>query len=57
MPSTSFLERLAEEKRRQRLRELLAELEDELRELEDLESRIALTLARLRLVLEIENRS
>lgn len=59
MPSgyRPFLERLSEEKRKERLRKLLDELEDELRELEGLESRIALTLARLRLVLEIESRS
>ena len=46
-----FLERLSEEKRRERLRRLLDELEDELKELDTLQSRIALTMARLRLLL------
>jgi len=60
MPSSGykpFLERLTEKKRRERLQRLLNELEELVREYERLASRTALTLARARLLLELESRS
>ena len=53
----SFLARLAERKRRERLQELLDELEELVREYDKLASRTALVLARVKLLLELENRS
>ena len=54
MRQKSYLEKLSEEKRRERLNQLIAELEDEIKEFEGLQARIALTLARLRLLLQLE---
>ena len=56
MRQKSYLEKLSEEKKRERLKQLIAELEDEMKELEGLQARIALTLARIRLILELEER-
>ena len=54
MRQKSYLEKLSEEKRRERLKQLIAELEDEIKEFEGLQARIALTLARLKLLLQLE---
>ncbi len=56
MPYKPFLERLAEEKRRERLESLLAELADQMRELESLLARITETYGRLTLLLELEKK-
>lgn len=49
-----FLEQLLQPLPALLLCKLLEELEDELRELEGLQARVSLTLARLRLLLELE---